>query len=203
MKILNRVFPFISHAARHSSSFLKLKIFGFPKMRSQLLEIGSGGARNGWHTVDRVKTADTYWDLRFGIPLKDRSCTLVYSSHVLEHFSPKNAQKLLREMYRCLEPGGKVRVCVPDIKWAVDRYNMGDNARDFQTHAPAYISDQPADLLNYYFFMDGQHKFMFDCQSLIYHMENAGFKAVSSVDFDKDIDIPSRAYCSIYIEGVK
>ena len=194
---------YISHVARHLCSFLKLKIFGFPKMKSQLLEIGSGGARDGWYTVDRVKTADLYWDLRYGIPVKGASCKLIYSSHVLEHFSPEYAHKLLNEMYRCLEPGGKVRVCVPDIKWAIDHYIRQSNAREFQTHAPAYISDQPADLLNYYFFMDGQHKFMFDSQSLIYHLEKAGFKDVSSVDFDEYFDIPARAHCSIYVEGVK
>lgn len=51
-----------------------------------------------------------------GIPLADNSVDLVYSSHVLEHFSRNQAKFLVEDMYRLLRPGGFVRIVVPDLE---------------------------------------------------------------------------------------
>jgi len=45
-------------------------------------------------------------DLRKGIPLEDNSVHYIYCSHMLEHLSPEDARKLIREAYRVLKPGG-------------------------------------------------------------------------------------------------
>lgn len=55
-------------------------------------------------------------DVSRGIPLPDGSAELVYHSHVLEHIPRENAPQFLRECFRILQPGGILRVAVPDLE---------------------------------------------------------------------------------------
>jgi predicted SAM-dependent methyltransferase len=50
-----------------------------------------------------------------GFPFPDRFFDVVYSSHVLEHFTKDQAWFLLQEAYRVLKPQGIVRIVVPDL----------------------------------------------------------------------------------------
>jgi len=202
MKYIKTILSKFFHIFRVFISFLKIKFIKKNFFISNL-ELGSGGKRKGWFTIDRVNDIDLYWDFRFQIPLKSESVKFVYSSHFLEHFEYQTMDFILNEKYRLLENGGKIRVCVPDIKWAIEKYNVRDNALEHQRHFPAFISETPADLLNYLFYMGGQHKFMFDEESLIFHLTRVGFKNVKASIFHPQIDIESRKYNSIYVEGEK
>lgn len=55
-------------------------------------------------------------DLHRGIPLPDASCYVVYHAAVLEHFRQSDAKIFLAECHRVLEPGGIIRVGVPDLE---------------------------------------------------------------------------------------
>ena len=55
-------------------------------------------------------------DLRRGIPFPDGEFDAVYHSHVLEHFDREGGLRLLRECHRVLQPGGCLRVVVPDLE---------------------------------------------------------------------------------------
>lgn len=71
------------------------------------LELGSGRKKgaNGWTTLDRIPGCDLYCDLAKGIPFPDQSVAAIYSSHVFEHLTYKQAQILLDECLRVLIPG--------------------------------------------------------------------------------------------------
>jgi hypothetical protein len=56
------------------------------------------------------------------LPFADNSFDAVYSSHVLEHFSPDTAEVLLRECFRVLKPGGILRTVLPDLESACREY---------------------------------------------------------------------------------
>ncbi len=62
------------------------------------------------------------WDLRRGIPFRNNTFDVVYSSHFLEHISKASASVFLRECYRVLKPDGIIRVVVPDLAAIVDTY---------------------------------------------------------------------------------
>ena len=47
---------------------------------------------------------------------------VVYSSHVLEHFSLQEAAFLMREARRVLKPGGVIRIVVPDLEETAREY---------------------------------------------------------------------------------
>lgn len=57
---------------------------------------------------------------------EDNSFEEVYSRQMLEHIQPYDTEQVLKEMYRVLQPGGKVKISVPDVEricigWLVDK----------------------------------------------------------------------------------
>lgn len=189
--------------ARLAASYVSLKA-GVKKINAPKLELGSGPVRReGWVTVDMCKGADVFWDLRLLLPFCDNSFSFVYSSHVIEHFSYRQLDRVLREMYRVLAPGGVMSVCVPDARLFIDLYTSRDNPDHLLEYAPAVPSRQPMDVLNYIFYMDGQHKHMFDPESLIYHLGMRGFVDCRERTFDPSLDMLERRPTSFYIEGRK
>ena len=168
------------------------------------LELGSGPkSKSGWLTVDTCKGADVFWDLRLRLPFPDFTFTTVYCSHVLEHFSYTDLRKLLSEINRVLKPGGSFLIAVPDASLYVDIYNGKLDSTPFLKYEPAVVSREPMDILNYIFYMGGEHKFMFDKQNLRSHCESAGFERGALREFDPDLDLEFRRYESLYFKCEK
>jgi predicted SAM-dependent methyltransferase len=46
----------------------------------------------------------------------DKSVSLIYNCHVLEHFHRKKINRVLKEWFRVLKPGGILRTAVPDFE---------------------------------------------------------------------------------------
>jgi SAM-dependent methyltransferase len=61
-------------------------------------------------------------NLLSGFPFPDSHFDVVYSSHVLEHFTPEQVKFLLKESWRVLKPGGITRVVVPDLEASCREY---------------------------------------------------------------------------------
>lgn len=164
------------------------------------LEIGSGPMkRRGWITLDMCKGADIFWDLRNNLPFKDSCLNQVYCSHVLEHFSFHDMQSLLREVHRVLRSDGVFLIAVPDASIYIDAYKGNRDGNGLMQYKPAIASAKPMDVLNYIFYMDGHHKFMFDAESLAFHCEAAGFVDCVPRSFDKNLDMVTRDYESLYM----
>lgn len=91
----------------------------------KLLNVGCGNRFHpAWTNVDltsRHEDVEEY-DLRRGLPYSDGSFDGVYHSHVLEHLPPAEGQKLLKDCYRILKPGGVLRVVVPNLEAIVRGY---------------------------------------------------------------------------------
>jgi predicted SAM-dependent methyltransferase len=62
------------------------------------------------------------WDLQQGLPLPDRSCDVIYSSHAIEHFTRDGASRFLTECRRVLKSGGTLRVVAPDLEGITRAY---------------------------------------------------------------------------------
>jgi len=187
----------VRHLALMATSLIRLRIF---KTNCANLEIGSGPfKRNGWLTLDMCKGADIYWDLRKSLPIADASFNKVYCSHVLEHFTFRDLQRLLSEVHRVMRPGGEFLIVVPDASIYVDAYIGKRNTDQLMGYKPAVISACRMDILNYMFYMDGHHRIMFDEESLAFHCKAAGFSECASRSFDPNIDMAERDYESLYM----
>lgn len=91
----------------------------------KLVNLGCGNRyHKDWINLD-FKSNSEYvieYDLHTSLPFDDKSVDVIYSSHVLEHFSKCFAPKFLEECYRVLKPKGIIRVVVPDLEQIVKNY---------------------------------------------------------------------------------
>lgn len=95
------------------------------------LNVGSGQRRfdpaHGWINVDKTSRegaeADLIVDLeKEPLPFASGSVQIVVLHHVLEHFGCGEAEGLVHECKRVLEPGGSLIVTVPDMRALADRW---------------------------------------------------------------------------------
>jgi len=84
-----------------------------------LVNIGCGQvAHPAWLNLDSHPAGPHVrrCDLRHGLPCESGSVAMCYSSHVVEHLSPREAAAFLAEQHRALRRDGIVRVVVPDLE---------------------------------------------------------------------------------------
>lgn len=68
-------------------------------------------------------------NLEYGLPFRDESVDYLYSSHSLEHLYRDDAATLLGEAFRVLKNGGIIRICLPDLEYAISLYQKGDKLK--------------------------------------------------------------------------
>jgi predicted SAM-dependent methyltransferase len=95
------------------------------------LEIGSDRISNNfgdnWQTLDCMIGADIVHDLEvFPYPIENNTYEVIYMSHVLEHLRWTESEKILKELYRILRPGGQLEIWVPDLDKLIKGYISED-----------------------------------------------------------------------------
>jgi predicted SAM-dependent methyltransferase len=167
------------------------------------LEIGAGEkkGKNGWVTLDLNGLCDLRWDLRKGIPFPDNSISAIYSSHLFEHLTLCEIGTLLQECKRALRPNGIFSICVPNSRLFIEAYINNDKkfwATNPSFYEPAFNDTTKIDLVNYIAYMNGEHKYMFDEENIVFILTKHGFRNVKLRDFDSESDIIERDYESLY-----
>lgn len=90
-----------------------------PQSGRRLLNLGCGHKFNtAWTNIDFSSPSPEVMqhDLNAGIPFEDNAFHVVYHSHLLEHFPREHAPRFMRDCFRVLQPGGIIRVAVPDLE---------------------------------------------------------------------------------------
>lgn len=86
----------------------------------KFVNCGCGGKYNKsgkWVNIDFVKRENVIGhNLLTGLPLKDDSVAVVFSSCMLEHFTLEQAKNFMAECYRVLTADGICRIVVPDLE---------------------------------------------------------------------------------------
>jgi predicted SAM-dependent methyltransferase len=131
--------------------------------------------------VDHVTTID---NLSF---IQDKSVELIYNCHVLEHFKRRELFKVLSEWFRVLQPGGILRIAVPDFASLCTVY---------QKYEKMELVIGP--LFGRQDYLYNIHYNAFDLQTLTKLLEDVGFINVRRYDWREtehaDIDDYSQAY---------
>jgi SAM-dependent methyltransferase len=132
-------------------------------------------------------------DLTEPLPFEDNTIFAVYGAHVLEHLYLVDAQRLLGECKRVLQPNGVIRLVVPDLHSMAATYLKSKNGADPSPCEKSAAADRLNEKLgfrspappsgNFFFRLYSlwkdfhHHKWMYDSDSLIRCMESAGFAA--------------------------
>jgi SAM-dependent methyltransferase len=104
----------------------------YNKKQPVFLKLNLGCGRNvkrGWINVDvraREEKLDLICDLSKEFPFKDNSCEYIYNEHFIEHLDWFSGLKFLKNCYRCLKPGGILRLVFPDFKKVFEAYVKHD-----------------------------------------------------------------------------
>ena len=181
--------------------------------RALKLHLGSGiRSRPGWVNIDGCEQPglDLRWDLRDPLPVDAGAADLVYSEHVLEHLEFEDAQRLIRDVFRVLSPGGRVRLGVPDAELYLRAYSRNDEqffhgVRNLGN--PVDPLDTPMKVINQMFRMGGAHQFAWDFGTLARELTAAGFRNIrrcasgESVTPDLCLDDPTHAVETLYVEA--
>ena len=124
-------------------------------------------------------------DLRRKMPFDDDSVSRIYSKHVLEHLTPEELERLLKECFRILKNDGIFEAALPNGKWWIAKYIKGVYDSSFSC---------PSDQLNKEIHEGGQHHIFFDEDNITIYLKDAGFsqvefrKYVLSIDFQNSND---------------
>ena len=161
------------------------------------------------------------WDKRIFLhnlveefPWKEHEIKVVYSSHTLEHMTREDGARFLSECYRVLEPGGIIRIVVPDLKYHVDAYNDGDVLAENFIESLHVLYDTGSGKFSslkkrFAPFFQFPHKCMYDSSALVRVMKGVGFDATVKAPFESEIsDInmiegKGRTRNAVIVEGVK
>jgi len=79
---------------------------------------------SSWENIDFApkSKAIKQGDILKGLPYKDNTFEIVYSSHFVEHISRKDILDFLIECKRVLKPGGLIRLVLPDFEKIAREY---------------------------------------------------------------------------------
>lgn len=158
-----------------------LRLRGLPDSKKvKFLNIGCGGnviRDSGWLNLDIEPSRNVYFfDAKKRIPLPDACCEGIFSEHMIEHIERHEAEHFLRECWRVLLPGGKIRIVTPNLHILPDVLEQRAAARCYLEFAKEAFSCETADdAINMLFYGHG-HKYLYSFQSLSKSMEKAGFK---------------------------
>lgn len=153
------------------------------------------------------------WDCRTGVPVADEAAAGIRVEHFVEHIEPReHLPAFLRDCRRALEPGGVLRVIVPDAERYLRAYcEPGlDGLRAMAVPIP-FPSDLPTrlDVINHVFHSWHEHRWAYDFETLSHRLRAAGFTVIERVDFGRS-GLPALAQdrdqhkpYSLYVEAIK
>jgi len=186
-----------------------------------LVNLGCGPeGKSGWINVDAIPYPDVncLFDCRKSLPFQDNSVKGIFTEHFFEHLDYHDeVPYFLKECQRVLQPGGVMRISVPDGE-AYMRAYCQEGWGDLQKMR--YMDDQfdigmgfkyntKMELMNFSFRQWGQHKFTYDFETLAFILRKYGFSRVQKQKYGQSIleefciDQYGRSSESLYVEAVK
>lgn len=153
------------------------------------LHLGCGENRlPGWVNTDFFPDdpAVAHLDLTGPFPFADETIELIFSEHVIEHLPLAGGINLLRESFRVMKPGGRIRISTPPLPALLAIYAEPDvpEHRDYLNwHRATWLADSQlatsAVVFND-FMRNWGHLVIYDRETLTAMMVDAGFVDIQS-----------------------
>jgi predicted SAM-dependent methyltransferase len=160
------------------------------------LQLGAGGNDpEGWLNTDiEPNNKELYLDATDRYPFPDASFQYVFSEHVIEHLPWESGVAMLKECYRVLAPGGKIRTVTPNLAKYIQLLAGGAD-RDTQRFIDAKLrrNGWPVTPVPGAYILNRQvrefgHQFLYDPATLRKSLELAGFKQITEFRIGEKTD---------------
>ena len=163
--------------------------------------------------------ADYEADFRYPLKINDDCVDGIFTEHVLEHLTYDQVERLLKECYRILKPGGIIRIIVPDVSIFIEKYCLNDTDWFSQWEKHVFIESEDVTRRNRrmiskmtavsFVTQEYGHVSCWDFETLEIFLATANFKMTEKTAFEQGSnkkllkDNDSRASISLYVEGSK
>ncbi len=140
------------------------------------------------------------------IPFGDGELDEVYAGHFLEHLYPQEATDFLSECYRCLRPGGKLGIVVPDTREIVGAYLTGQFAVMEHPAGKFWPLRDLDNVCHCFLYGDAQvssHRWSYDLKSLRRKIEAGGFHVTAQIDRWNDPRLGAPAWFQCGVDAVR
>jgi predicted SAM-dependent methyltransferase len=160
------------------------------------LQLGAGvHAPAGWLNTDIAPSRDQiYLDAIQQYPFPDGSFQYIFSEHMIQALPWEGGVAMLKECYRVLAPGGKLRVVTPNLAKLVRLLTKNPDAETQEfIAAKLRVTGWPETAVTaaYIFNRQGHdwgHQFLYDPATLRKSLELAGFKQITEYHVDEKTD---------------
>jgi len=163
----------------------------------------------GWLNSDLLAAPgiDLSCDIRNGLPLEAGSIRYIASIHALQSLPYLDVVPALQELRRVLEPGGTLRLALPDLECGLDAYRRNDPAYFYIPDAESHtISGKFIVQMTWY----GANRTLFTHEFAQELLLRAGFcrvtrcaYRVTAGPFPEIVDLDNRERESLFVEAEK
>jgi predicted SAM-dependent methyltransferase len=169
---------------------------------------------DGFVNLDLIPSSPAVvaWDCRRRLPLAPGSAAGIRAEQFVEHLETREElPAFLQSCRAALEPGGVLRVIVPDAERYLQAYCRGDLAGFRELNVPdPFPADLPTrmDVVNHIFHQWHEHRWAYDFETLAHRLARAGFTTIERASFrvgrlpalaaDRDVHAPY----SLYVDAV-
>lgn len=144
----------------------------------------------------RIFNKTRYLNVNKRWPYPNGAFEAIYSSHVLEHLTLHGAKVCLAESYRCLQPGGVLRISVPDLDACIREY---DPSRSMEWSISLFEATERHE--------KNMHHFMYNFGSLQALLQTVGFSRAIRQDYQTgtcpDVETLDNRPGSLFVEAIK
>lgn len=166
-----------------------------PGFATLFFHLGLIGAERYKQHRQRVFRNIRYMNVAKRFPYPANSFDAIFSSHMLEHLHPQQAQSCLSEILRTLRPGGVCRIVVPDLDLLVRNY---DPERPDVFLEKLYEPSRRR---------KNSHHWLYNGNSLITLLYQVGFREAYRCNYREgscpDVEILDNRPESLFVEGLK
>jgi len=156
-------------------------------------------------------------DVRRKLPFDSATVDYIYTSHLIEHLTVNEAERMVSECFRVPKPGGVIRIVTPDLELMAMTYLREMEAFSYgnSVHFPARtfleivgVFRTQAEHGIAFKFDRSRHKWLYDKYTLKDLLERCGFTDIKKMAYREGVvsdleQLDNRPEESLYMEATK